>query len=107
VDSVRKDGSARRFNFELHRASGLWAYGFLVRSLSPDRLRTPQHFPGGVWAVTGKPATMQAPKGITAKSILPLDDYLRIGRAAMPDGAVELRFRTRQRSRGSAPLSCG
>jgi uncharacterized iron-regulated membrane protein len=92
--SVRRQGSARRFNYELHRASGLWAYAFLaVISFTGVELAYPDTFRQAVQALTGKPATVAGPKKIKSKSSLSLDEYLRLGRAAMPDGvAIELRL---------------
>jgi uncharacterized iron-regulated membrane protein len=92
--SVRRNGSSVRFHYELHRASGLWAYAFLsvvsftgIERAFPDTMRSAVQF------VTRTPANVPGPKAINAKSSLPLDDYLRIGRQAMPDGVpVELRL---------------
>jgi uncharacterized iron-regulated membrane protein len=92
--SVRRRGSPLRFHYELHRASGLWAYAFLavvsftgIERAYPDTMRSVVRF------VTGTPVTVPAPKGIDANSSLPLDEYLRIGRLAMQDGIpVELRL---------------
>jgi uncharacterized iron-regulated membrane protein len=92
--SVRRKGSATRFNYELHRASGLWAYAFLaVISFTGIELAYPNSFRDAVQSLTGKPATVRAPRNIPASGRLPLDDYLRVGQAAMPDGVpVELRL---------------
>jgi uncharacterized iron-regulated membrane protein len=92
--SVRRQGSARRFNFELHRASGLWAYGFLaVIAFTGIGLAFPETFRQAVQSLTGTPATVQTPKGIKDESSRPLDAYLQMGRRAMPDGvAIELRL---------------
>ena len=92
--SVRRAGSTRRFNFELHRASGLWAYAFLaVIAFTGIDLAFPDTFRQTAQSLTGKPATVPGPKGIHADSMRPLDEYLRIARRAMPDGvAVELRL---------------
>ena len=91
--TVRKEGSTRRFNFELHRASGLWAYGFLTTmSFTGIGLAFPDTYRQAVTSLTGMPAVDRAPKGIKAKgkakSTGSLDEYLRAGRAAMPDGTV-------------------
>lgn len=92
--SLRRSGSARRFNFELHRVSGLWAYVFLaVISFTGIERAYPDSFRQTVKWLTGTSPTVQAPKGIKTKSLRPLDDYLRAGRTAMPDGVpVELRL---------------
>jgi uncharacterized iron-regulated membrane protein len=93
--SVRRSGSTRRFNFELHRAAGLWAYGFLaVISFTGIELAFPDSFREAVRAVTGKPATIAGPKEKKgAKSMLSLDEYVQAGKGAMPDGVpVELRL---------------
>jgi uncharacterized iron-regulated membrane protein len=92
--SVRRQGSTRRFNYELHRASGLWAYGFLaVISFTGIELAYPDTFRQAVQSLTGRPATVAGPRKIKAHSSLSLDEYLRLGRVAMPDGvAMELRL---------------
>jgi uncharacterized iron-regulated membrane protein len=92
--SVRRRGSPVRFNYELHRASGLWAYAFLaVIAFTGVELAYPNAFRNAVQFVTGKPVTVRAPGGIRADSMLPLDEYVRIARSAMPDGLpVELRL---------------
>lgn len=92
--SLRKSGSTRRFNFELHRISGLWAYAFLaVISFTGMERGFPDSFRAAVQALTGKPATIQAPKGIHSVSMRSLDQYVRIGSAAMSDGvAIEVRL---------------
>lgn len=92
--SVRRQGSTRRFHFELHRASGLWAYGFLVvMSFTGIGLAYPDSFRQAAEWLTGKPAKIREPGKIKTQPARSLDDYLRIGRAAMPDGApTELRL---------------
>jgi uncharacterized iron-regulated membrane protein len=92
--SVRRAGSTRRFNFELHRASGLWAYAFLALiAFTGIDLAFPDTFRQTVQSLTGQPATVPGPKGIRAESLRPLDEYLRVARRAMPDGvAIELRL---------------
>jgi uncharacterized iron-regulated membrane protein len=92
--SLRREGSTRRFNFELHRASGLWAYSFLaVISFTGIGLAFPETYRQAMHSMTGAPATVPAPKGIKAKVERSLDEYLRAGRGAMPDGvATELRL---------------
>jgi uncharacterized iron-regulated membrane protein len=92
--SVRRGGSAVRFNYELHRAAGLWAYAFLsLISFTGIELAYPNAFRNAVQALTGKPATARAPRVNGSKARLSLDEYLRAGRAAMSDGIpVELRL---------------
>ena len=92
--SVRREGSTRRFNYELHRASGLWAYGFLaIISFTGIERAYPDTFRQAVQSLTGRPASVAGPKRIKAPSRLSLDQYLRLGRVAMPDGvAIELRL---------------
>ncbi len=92
--SVRRRGSGIRFNYELHRASGLWAYAFLAMiSLTGTELAFPNFFRQTVQSLTGKPATVPTPKSVHGSTALRLDEYVRLGRAAMPDGVpVELRL---------------
>jgi uncharacterized iron-regulated membrane protein len=92
--SVRRGGSATRFNYELHRASGLWAYVFLALiSFTGIELAYPNSFRDAVQSMTGKPATVRAPRDRRAVATLSLDEYVRLGRSAMPDGVpVELRL---------------
>jgi uncharacterized iron-regulated membrane protein len=92
--SVRRRGSATRFNYELHRASGLWAYVFLALiSFTGIELAYPNSFRDAVQAMTGKPATVRGPRDVHAAAALSLDEYVRIGRTAMPDAVpVELRL---------------
>jgi uncharacterized iron-regulated membrane protein len=89
-----RQGSTLRFNFELHRISGLWAYCFLaVISFTGIGLAYPETFRQAVQSLTGTPATLRAPKGIKEESLLSFDEYLRIGRSAIADGvATELRL---------------
>ena len=92
--SVRRKGSATRFNYELHRASGLWAYVFLgLISFTGIELAYPNSFRDAVQSMTGKPATVRGPRDVHAFAALSLDEYVRVGRRAMPDGVpVELRL---------------
>jgi uncharacterized iron-regulated membrane protein len=92
--SAPRPGSAVRFHFELHRISGLWAYCFLaVISFSGIGLAYPDAFRQGVQWMTGAAATVRAPRAGKAQSLRALDDYLRAGSAAMPDGVpTELRL---------------
>jgi uncharacterized iron-regulated membrane protein len=91
--SVRR-GSSVRFNYELHRASGLWAYAFLALiSFTGIELAYPNAFRNTLQSLTGKPATVRGPRSIKANATLPLDEYVRLARKAMPDGvALELRL---------------
>ena len=92
--SVRRRGSAVRFNYELHRAAGLWACAFLALiSFTGIELAYPNTFRDAVQSLTGKPATVRSPKTGGSESRLSLDEYVRLGRAAMPDGVpMELRL---------------
>ena len=92
--SVRRRGSSVRFNYELHRAAGLWAYAFLALiSFTGIELAYPNAFRDAVQSLTGKPATVRAPRGGGSASRLSLDEYVRLGNAAMADGVpVELRL---------------
>jgi uncharacterized iron-regulated membrane protein len=102
--SVRKGGTATRFNYELHRASGLWAYGFLALiSFTGVELSYPNAFRSAVQWITGKPATVPGPKRIQADAMLSLDEYVRIGRGAMPDG-VPVELRLQEPGRGPVDL---
>ena len=91
--SIRRRGSRLRFNYELHRAAGLWAYAFLALiSFTGIELSYPDTFRQTVFSLTREPATVPAPT-ISVESKLSLDQYLRIGGSAMPDGVpVELRL---------------
>jgi uncharacterized iron-regulated membrane protein len=91
-----RSGGTRRFNFDLHRVSGLWALLFIVvASFTGVGLSYPQTLRKALEAVTGRPASMQPPR--LAKTAKPqtrsLDKYLANGRAAMPDGTpMEMRM---------------
>lgn len=94
--SVRPQGSSRRFHFELHRATGLWSFALLVLvSFTGIGLAYPDTFRNAIQHLVPGPAPMKTPrvaKGAN-KTSRPLDEYLRIGAAAMPDGTpVELRL---------------
>jgi uncharacterized iron-regulated membrane protein len=94
--SVRAQGGPRRFNYELHRASGLWAYALLAAiSFTGVGLAFPDTFRNTLQGMTGQPATTKVPRVAksAAKALRPLDEYLQTGAAAMPDGTpVELRL---------------
>jgi uncharacterized iron-regulated membrane protein len=98
--SVRMRGSAVRFNYELHRAAGLWSYAFLALiSFTGIELAYPNAFRDAVQSLTGKPANVKSPKVAAAGVGLSLDEYVRIGRAAMPDGVpMELRLPDKPKS---------
>jgi uncharacterized iron-regulated membrane protein len=91
---VRREGPTRRFYFELHRATGLWACTFLALiSFTGIERAFPDTFRAAIVSLTGEPATVKAPPGGKARSTRPLEEYLRTARAAMPDGVpVELRL---------------
>jgi uncharacterized iron-regulated membrane protein len=92
--SAPRPGSRRRFHFELHRLSGLWASAFLaVISFTGIGLAFPDNFRQAVQALTGKPASVRGPRNLNAQSMRPLNDYLRSGQAAMTDGVpIEMRL---------------
>jgi uncharacterized iron-regulated membrane protein len=92
--SVRRRGSSVRFNYELHRAAGLWAYAFLALiSFTGIGLAYPNAFRDAVQSLTGKPATVRGPRRVGSEARLSLDEYVRLGSAAMPDGVpMELRL---------------
>ena len=92
--SVRRRGSSTRFQYELHRASGLWAYAFLALiSFTGIELAYPNAFRNAVQSLTGKSTTVRAPRDVHAAATLPLSEYIQIGRRAIPDGEpVELRL---------------
>jgi uncharacterized iron-regulated membrane protein len=98
--SVRKRGSTVRFNYELHRASGLWSYAFLALiSFTGIELAYPNAFRNAVQSMTGKPANVKSPKTAGSEGKLSLDEYVRIGHAAMPDGVpMELRLPDKPKS---------
>jgi uncharacterized iron-regulated membrane protein len=92
--SVRRQGSRVRFNYELHRAAGLWACVVLALiSLTGIGLAYPNTFRDAIQSLTGEPATVRAPKSRRSATRLPLDQYVRLGRAAMSDGVpTEMRL---------------
>lgn len=92
--SVKRNAPNRRFHFELHRATGLWAFLFLaVISFTGIELAFPNTFRGALTSLTGDPPTVKAPRSGKGRSLRPLEEYLSAGRAAMPDGSlVELRL---------------
>ena len=94
--SVRPQGSSRRFHFELHRATGLWAFALLAAvSFTGIGLAYPDTFRSALQQVTGSPAPAKAPRvsKAAAKTLRPLAEYLRMGASAMPDGTpAELRL---------------
>ncbi len=88
-------GGPRQFNFNLHRATGLWALLFIaVLSFTGTYLAYPQAF-RDAWELTGQRASVSAPQAANeAKtSILSLDEFVATARTAIPDGApMELRL---------------
>ena len=92
--SVRRNAPSRRFHFELHRATGLWAFSFLaVISFTGIELAFPNTSRGALTSLTGEPGALKAPRSGNGGPLRPLEEYLSVGRAAMPDGSlVELRL---------------
>jgi uncharacterized iron-regulated membrane protein len=104
--SVRSRGSSRRFHFELHRVTGLWSYGFLALvSFTGVGVSYPAAFRQALHWLTGDPATAESPKVAksSTRQMKPLDEYLRIGKSAMPDG-VPVELRLPQPGRGPVEL---
>jgi uncharacterized iron-regulated membrane protein len=99
--SVRRGGSTVRFNYELHRAAGLWSYAFLALiSFTGIELAYPNTFRDAIQSMTGKPANVKSPKVAGSEASLSLDEYVRIGHAAMPEGVpMELRLPDNPRAR--------
>ena len=92
--SVRRQGSAIRFNYELHRAAGLWACAVLaVIAFTGTERAYPNTFRDAVQSLTGQAATIAGPKKVKGDLKRPLEEYVRIATRAMPDGApIELRL---------------
>jgi uncharacterized iron-regulated membrane protein len=92
---LRSSSGSRRFNFNLHRASGLWALLFIaVLSFTGTYLSYPQTF-RDAWELTGQPASLRPPQTANAakQSVISLDEYVAAARMAIPDGApTELRL---------------
>ena len=90
-----RTGPARRINLELHRAAGLWTLVFIMLlSATGVAISYPQTFRNTWESWTGTPAAVPAPKSTDKPSERKqsLDEYLAIGRAAVPDGVpTELR----------------
>lgn len=94
--SVRAQGSSRRFNYEAHRATGLWASGLLsVIALAGIGLAFPDTCRIALQEVTGSAAPAKAPRISKGHAAMghSLAEYLQAGVTAMPDGTpVELRL---------------
>jgi uncharacterized iron-regulated membrane protein len=88
--SVGSQGSSRRFNFELHRVTGLWSYALLtVLAFTGIGLAYPDTFRSALRSMTASPLPEKAPRVKNAPgSLRPLDEYLSAGKLAMPDGVV-------------------
>ena len=79
--TVRRGPLRRRFYYELHRATGLWTYAFLLTlSFTGIALAYPEAFR----AVMGQRTAVAAAKSSRKQSLMPLKDYLSISRAALP-----------------------
>jgi uncharacterized iron-regulated membrane protein len=87
---VTANGTNRRFNYELHRATGLWAYSFLtLLSLTGIALAYPDTFR----AVFGQRTPLVNTKTSGRKHLEPLRNYLEASRAALPLAQItELRL---------------
>jgi len=94
--SVKPQSGSRRFNFELHRALGLWSYTLLtVVSFVGIGLAYPDTFRTTLQRMTGSPAPAKGPRVAKGKggALRPLDEYLHTAAFAMPDGVpTELRL---------------
>jgi uncharacterized iron-regulated membrane protein len=94
--SVRPQGGSRRFHFELHRATGLWSYGLLtVVAFTGIGLAYPDTFRNALQHITGSRAANKTPRVAESggQTLRPLDEYVRTGTRAMPDGVpTELRL---------------
>jgi uncharacterized iron-regulated membrane protein len=85
LTTIRVGGPKRRFYYELHRATGLWAYSFLtLLSFTGIALAYPDAFR----AVLGKTIAIPKSKQSAAEPFKPLSDYLTISRAALPDAQL-------------------
>jgi uncharacterized iron-regulated membrane protein len=93
--TIRK-GGARRFNFYLHRVSGLWSLLFIaVISFTGIGLSYPQALRDAWERATGQPASIKAPKlrGAAARQTRSLDELITASLTAMPDAVpMELRI---------------
>ena len=92
--TIRRQGSNRRFLFEVHRTVGLWAFCVLaVISVTGMERAFPATFRDVLLGNQGSRAPRTTAKKLKARTRLQLGDYVRIGQAAMPDGVpVELRL---------------
>jgi uncharacterized iron-regulated membrane protein len=76
--TVRVKGPKIRMYYELHRATGIWAYAFLtLLSFTGIGLAYPDTFR----SVLGKAAPLPKAKHATEKSLKPLSEYLSVSRA--------------------------
>lgn len=88
--TVRTNGPSRRFYYELHRATGLWACALLtVLSFTGIALAYPE---ASRWLAGQNDATAKI-KLAKKPSFRPLNDYLNISRATLPQARLtELRL---------------
>ena len=88
--TVTISGPRRRFFFELHRATGLWAYAFLtLLSFTGIELAYPDAFRLMLGGRAGNAKTK--PSG--HQTFKPLKDYLEVGRSELPSAQLtELRL---------------
>jgi uncharacterized iron-regulated membrane protein len=89
-------GASRRFNLELHRLIGIWAYCLLaVVSFTGVGISYPDTFRQAWQLLTGHPAVSQVKRKfkIDGPATQSLDEYLAIGSRAMKDATpTELRL---------------
>jgi uncharacterized iron-regulated membrane protein len=88
--AVRASGPRSRFYYELHRATGLWAYAFLtVLSFTGIALGLPDMFR----TVLGRATPIAKVKDPTTQSLRPFSEYLRAAEIAAPGAQLtELRL---------------
>jgi uncharacterized iron-regulated membrane protein len=88
--TVRTGKPWRRFHYELHRATGLWACAFLtLLSFTGIGLA----YPEALRLLAGQDAKAPRPKLSGKQSFRPLRDYLNISRAELPGAQItELRL---------------
>jgi uncharacterized iron-regulated membrane protein len=97
--TVRVNGPKIRTYYELHRATGIWAYSFLtLLSFTGIGLAYPDTFR----SVLGKAAPLPKAKHATEKSLKPLSEYLSVSRAWLNDAGLSTAGLTEMRLPKSA-----